>query len=287
MNVCKNIWYPVLDQGWVRLVDQMGDDSSVTEAARTSYSNTKKSSDRDLLRYLYRHRHTSPFEMVELKFHIKLPIFVARQMVRHRTASLNEMSGRYVEVPQEFYVPPAQQVCQQSQNNKQGRGEPLTDKAVDVYLGGLESSRRKVSESYQSLLDQGVAKELARIDLPLSTYTQWYWKTDLHNLLNFLSLRYDPHAQWETREYARIIGGILHQTCPVSLESWIDYRHCARQFSRQELSLLLDTPHNAGPEDASRLGMTTREYDEYLEKVSSVPEPPDFSLPEPIPCPRP
>lgn len=287
-EIVEDRYYPVLDQGWIRLVDVMGDDQAITEAARTSYSKSKKSSDRDLLRYLFRHRHTSPFEMVELKFHCKMPIFVARQWVRHRTASLNEMSGRYVEMPQEFYLPPVEQVKLQSRDNKQGRAEALSPEEAQQWLDSLEAQRAGVSAQYQQALKDGVAKELARIDLPLSTYTQWYWKIDLHNLLHFLSLRYDPHAQWEIRAYAEVMLGILKEVVPQAVEAWVDYRHCARSFSRLDLTLL-DHFWKSGKsptlELAKQIGMTGREWEEFQAKTSGVPEVPAITLPEPIPCP--
>jgi thymidylate synthase (FAD) len=280
-------YYPVLDQGWIRLVDVMGDDQAITEAARTSYAKTKRQTDRNLLRYLYRHLHTSPFEMVELKFHCKMPIFVARQWIRHRTANVNEMSGRYVEMPQEFYLPAREQIQVQSQDNKQGRGELTDDHVAQGFLESLQDQRVAISGNYHDAIESGIAKELARIDLPLSTYTQWYWKIDLHNLLHFLGLRFDPHAQWEIREYARIMAGMLAQVVPEAYGAWVDYRYAARRFSRLDLQLLhLSLAGELVTEQkAMDLGMTGREFQEYQSKILPPLDPPDVTLPEPIPTP--
>src|ERR1044072_5659040 len=188
----------VLDKGHVRLVDYMGDDSSIVKAARVSYQDGTKSvrEDAGLIDYLMRHQHTSPFEMVEFVFDVKLPIFVARQLVRHRTASLNEVSARYSILPEEWYDIETERLQVQSSNNKQGSGSEVIDEA-ETYKNDLNADAQNSFSLYQELLGNGAAREIARIGLPLSTYTQWIWKCDLHNLLHFLKLRLDTHAQWE------------------------------------------------------------------------------------------
>ena len=240
-------YYPVLDHGFVSLVDYMGTDSTVPTCARTSYGHGTKatSNDTGLVRYLRRHKHTSPFEFVEFHFHCSMPIFVARQWVRHRTASINEVSGRYSILPMLFHTPEAKHFAKQSQSNKQGRdtegGELLHKGAVALW----NSSRAMVQESYEWLIAEDVARELARIDLPLSTYTQWRWKIDGHNLMHFLSLRCDPHAQWEIRVFANIIAGILERGWPNMFEAWGDYNFKAHTFSRQEMLVLCEMIHQS------------------------------------------
>ncbi len=220
-------YFPVLDHGFVALVDYMGDDASVERAARVSYGHGTRrvSRTRGLLRYLRRHLHTTPSEMVELNFHCAMPIFVARQWVRHRTASVNEYSGRYSLMPLLFYSPRREHFALQSESGNQGRaveaaGAELHAEAVRRW----EGARARVAADYGWLAGENVARELARIDLPLSTYTQWYWKIDLHNLLHFLTLRVDPHAQWEIREYGRVIAGMVKRVAPLSYEAWMDYQ---------------------------------------------------------------
>lgn len=233
--------FPVLDHGFVRLVDLMGDDSSICQAARVSYGKGTKTvrEDRTLLRYLMRHLHTSPFEMVELKFHIRLPIFIARQWIRHRTANVNEYSGRYSEMTDEFYIPELSQIRTQSEVNKQARSEVEFDitKAEEITSNMRKSQEESYSE-YKSYVDEGVAREIARINLPLSSYTEWYWKIDLHNLFHFLKLRLDHHAQYEIRVYAEVIANILKQILPMSYEAFEDYILNSVTFSSAELSLL-------------------------------------------------
>src|SRR5574343_240560 len=212
----------VLDKGFVRLVDSMGNDSSVVQAARVSYGDGTKSvsDDKALIRYLMRHKHTSPFEMVIFKFHIKCPIFVMRQLIRHRTASVNELSGRYSVMKDEFYVPDPLNIATQSSDNKQGRGTALEyAKAID----SQESFKTEAIHSfdlYNKRLDEDMARELARINLPLSTYTEFYWQMNLHNLLHFLRLRMDKHAQLEIREYANVIFDIVKTICPESVSAF-------------------------------------------------------------------
>ena len=235
--------FKVLDHGFVRLVDYMGTDESIVQAARVSYGRgTKKvSEDRGLIRYLMKHQHTSPFEMVEFKFHVKLPIFVARQWIRHRTANVNEYSGRYSVMPDEFYVPKPEDVAFQAVDNKQGRSdEEIPAELRDKFLKYLYESSENAFTSYKEFIKSGLAREIARISLPLSIYTEWYWKIDLHNLFHFLRLRLDRHAQKEIREYALVMAEMVRTVCPLAWEAFVDYRLEALSFSRQELMVLKD-----------------------------------------------
>ena len=240
---------PVLDQGFIRVIDYMGDDGAVVQAARVSYGRgTKKiSEDRGLIRYLMRHHHTTPFEMCEIKFHVKLPVFVARQWIRHRTASVNEYSARYSILNREFYIPAPEQLSSQSQENRQGRGNVLQgDDAVRV-LDILREDAARNYANYQEMLNEddegnvidpkrnGLARELARMNLPLNIYTEWYWKCDLHNLLHFLSLRADPHAQHEIRVYADAMMEALRAWVPITAEAFEDYRLGGVHLSRAGL----------------------------------------------------
>src|SRR5437868_7534726 len=234
------LYFPVLDHGFVALVDYMGSDEDVERAARVSYGygTHRMSETRGLIRYLRRHRHTTPSEMVELKFHCCVPIFVARQWIRHRSANVNEYSGRYSLLPLLFYRPAPEQFQAQSAANRQGRaGETLTAIYADA-LERWDRARRDAAAQYEWLVSHDVARELARIDLPLSTYTQWYWKIDLHNLFHFLSVRVDPHAQLETRAYARVMAGMLKRVAPLSFEAWWDYEYGGAHRSRGELMAL-------------------------------------------------
>ena len=207
----------VLDYGCVELIDYLGSDERITEAARVSYANTeKKSTDAFLIDYLMRNDHTSPFEQVVFTFYLKMPIFVARQWVRHRTARMNEISGRYSIMKNEFYTPRADMLNKQSKDNKQGRGEVLSSQEADEALKAIESAYKASSESYNKLLEIGVAKEIARIVLPLGLYTEFYWQIDLHNLFHFLALRLDHHAQREIREFAIEIYNILKKIMPMA-----------------------------------------------------------------------
>lgn len=233
--------YHCLDKGFVRLIDIMGDDSSIVQAARVSYGKGTKTirEDRALIRYLMRHSHTSPFEMVELKFHVRLPIFVARQWIRHRTANVNEYSGRYSEMPDDFYIPEKSQIRTQSEVNKQGRSDEKIDEATaNQVLHSMEKFQEESYNEYKNYIELGVAREIARINLPLSSYTEWYWKIDLHNLFRFLKLRLDPHAQYEIRVYAETIASILKQILPISYEAFEDYILNSVTFSYPELSLM-------------------------------------------------
>ena len=228
-----------LDHGFVRLVDFMGDDSSIVQSARVSYGKGTKSvrEDTTLIRYLMRHQHTSPFEMVELKFHIRLPIFVARQWIRHRTASVNEYSGRYSEMTDDFYVPEQNQIRTQDEVNKQGRSDKQIDDATaQEVLQSMQQHQKDSYDEYLNYLGKGVAREIARINLPLSSYTEWYWKIDLHNLFRFLKLRLDWHAQYEIRVYAEAIANIIKELYPISFKAFSDYILNSVTFSYAELS---------------------------------------------------
>ena len=282
----------VLDHGFVRVIDYMGDDAGIVQAARVSYGRGTKqvSNDRGLINYLMRHRHTTPFEMCEIKYHVKLPIFVARQWIRHRTANVNELSGRYSLIPMLFYSPPPEQLQTQSRKNNQGRSGDALDATLQAEAGRRWQEIRSASRgAYEWLTGQEVARELARIDLPLSTYTQWYWKIDLHNLLHFLTLRVDRHAQWEIRVFGQVMAGMLKRVAPLSYEAWIDYDVCGGHLSRHELAILraLVTPDAEGglrTQEAARSrqalleqGITGRELDEMLLKLRPS-EVPDFEL---------
>lgn len=253
---------PVLDHGFVRVVDYMGDDAAIVQAARVSYGRGTRTarSDRGLIRYLMRHRHTSPLEMCELKLHVKLPIFVARQWIRHRTASVNEISARYSILDREFYLPAPEAVAVQSSSNRQGRGAALDDAGAQQVLQLLRRDAAQAFGTYEDLLNDAgdgepvdagrpqVARELARINLTLSTYTQWYWKIDLHNLLHFLSLRMDPHAQHEIRVYGEAIGSLVSAWVPMAWEAFCDYRLGSVTFSREEVELLQQLVRGADPD---------------------------------------
>ncbi len=243
---------PVLDHGFVRVIDYMGDDAAVVQGARVSYGRgTKKvSQDRGLIFYLMRHRHTSPFELCEIKFHIKLPIFVARQWIRHRTANVNEISGRYSILDREFYVPDPAHLAAQSSLNRQGRGEVLQGEEAREVLDMLRADAATNYEHYERMLNerdtgdiidpsrQGLARELARINLTLSTYTQWYWKIDLHNLMHFLSLRAEGHAQYEIRAYADVMLDVLARWMPITYEAFREYRMGGLHLSASGLAVV-------------------------------------------------
>lgn len=286
-------YFSVLDHGFVALVDYMGSDQDIESAARVSYgAGTRKvSQTRGLVRYLRRHAHTTPSEMVEFKFHCSMPMFVARQWIRHRTASVNELSARYSLLPLLFYEPDHSNFAHQSSSNNQGRQSTPTSN--ELYAGAIErweSLREDAADTYGWLLGEDVARELARIDLPLSTYTQWYWKIDLHNLLHFLTLRVDTHAQWEIQEYGRVMAGILQRVAPLTYEAWIDYNVLGAHLSygeRRALSRLLRAGEDGvgsrdgvpplTEEDLEELGLSGREIQELCDKLAP-PERPDFSL---------
>lgn len=222
--------HPVLDHGFVRLVDYMGDDAAICQAARVSYGRGTKSvqNDEGLIRYLMRHWHSTPFEMCEAKFHVKLPVFVARQWIRHRTANVNEYSARYSILDREFYIPSADNLAAQSTVNNQGRGERLTPDEATRVLDWLKDDAARAYDHYEAMISQegqqGLARELARMNLPANIYTQWYWKIDLHNLFHFLRLRADAHAQYEIRVYAETMCRIVADWVPAAFAAFSDYR---------------------------------------------------------------
>ncbi len=284
-------YFPALDHGFVSLVDYMGSDEDVERAARVSYGygTRKVSATRGLVRYLRRHRHTTPSEMVEFKFHCAMPMFVARQWIRHRTASVNEYSGRYSLMPLLFYMPEESEFALQSEANHQGRAERAPAEIYREAVRRWEGMRSEAAGAYGWMVGEDVAREIARIDLPLSTYTQWYWKIDLHNLLHFLSLRADPHAQWEIQVFARIIAGMVKRVAPLSYEAWVDYDLVGKPMSRAELmalSRLLIADDDGvrpragvslGAEELKDAGLSPREIRELVAKLQE-PARPDFEL---------
>ena len=243
---------PVLDHGFVRVIDYMGDDGAIVQAARVSYGKGTRrvSEDQGLINYLMRHRHTTPFEMCEIKYHVKLPIFVARQWIRHRTANVNEYSARYSVLDNEFYVPAPEHLAAQATANRQGRGEVLEGPAALRVLDLLREDAERAYAGYAELLNEdasgaaldpdrlGLARELARINLTLGFYTQWYWKTDLHNLLHFLSLRADPHAQYEIRAYAEAMLDTVKRWVPMTYAAFLEYRMNAATISAASLAVI-------------------------------------------------
>ena len=271
---------PVLDHGFVRVIDYMGDDAAVVQAARVSYgTGTKKiSDDAGLINYLLRHRHTTPFEMCEIKYHVKLPIFVARQWIRHRTANVNEYSARYSVLDREFYVPEEDHLAAQSSSNRQGRGNILSGKEAKRVLEILREDAQMTHDHYIEMLNEseegniidvskeGLARELARMNLTLSTYTQWYWKTDLHNLLNFLSLRADTHAQYEIRVYADAMMETLRRWCPITFQSFSDHRVEGVTLSGKAIKVVrkLISGVHINQEES---GMSKREWRELMEVI--------------------
>lgn len=268
---------PVLDHGFIRVIDYMGDDSAIVQAARVSYGRgTRKiSEDRGLIQYLLRHWHSTPFEMCELKLHIKLPIFVARQWIRHRTANVNEYSARYSILDKEFYVPTPEHLAAQSTANRQGRGEVLSGSEAEQVLRILSEDAERCYRNYAWMLNKGsdnepadaerlgLARELARINLTLSTYTQWYWKIDLHNLMHFLRLRTDAHAQYEIRAYADVILLIMQRWVPVTFEAFDEYRLGAATLSRSALSVVRRMLKGEVMDERSA-GLSSREWRELM-----------------------
>ena len=271
---------PVLDHGFIRVVDYMGDDAGVVQAARVSYGKgtRKVSDDRGLIRYLMRHRHTSPFEMCEIKLHVKLPIFIARQWIRHRTAAVNEYSARYSVLDDDLYVPEAGAVGVQSQDNRQGRGASFSAEEAEEVRQTIQTTGQEAFRAYHAMLNDdgtgqpvvegkaGVARELARVVLPLSAYTQWYWKIDLHNLLHFVALRQDSHAQAEIRAYADVLADIIRRWVPATFEAFTDYRVNALELSgpaREILKRML-----AGEKvTAETSGLSGREWRELMQSL--------------------
>ncbi|MDO5605895.1 MAG: FAD-dependent thymidylate synthase [Paracoccus sp. (in: a-proteobacteria)] len=239
--------HEVLDHGLIRVIDYMGDDAAIVQAARVSYGRGTKSvsNDEGLIRYLMRHWHSTPFEMCEVKFHVKLPIFVARQWIRHRTANVNEYSARYSILDREFYIPAPEHLAAQSEVNNQGRGEVLQGAEAARVLDLLREDATRAFDHYEDMLTpddaagkKGLARELARMNLPANVYTQWYWKTDLHNLFHFLRLRADPHAQYEIRAYAEKMGEIVRDWVPFAWRAFEDYQLGAVHMSAQAVAVL-------------------------------------------------
>ncbi|MBS1538815.1 MAG: FAD-dependent thymidylate synthase [Bacteroidetes bacterium] len=265
---------PCLDKGFVRLIDVMGNDNSIVQAARVSYGEGTKrlTEDRGLIRYLLRHQHTTPFEMVEFKFHIKLPIFIARQWIRHRTANVNEYSGRYSEMKDEFYIPALGNIRPQSTMNKQGRSdETFPTEQAEIIADKFAASQDQMYAEYRELLEMGVAREIARINLPVSNYTEWYWKIDLHNLFHFLKLRIDDHAQYEIRVYGEAIASIVKEIVPVAWEAFEDYVLHSLKFSRLEANaitvMLGELPSD---ETLAAAGLKGREAREFKDKFNRM-----------------
>ena len=274
---------PVLTHGFVALVDYMGNDAAIVQAARVSYGKGTKTvrDDRGLIRYLMRHRHTTPFEMVEYKFLIRLPIFVARQFIRHRMASTNEFSARYSIMSDEFEVPPPEEVRHQSTRNRQGRGEPLAADVVERFRSDLDRVSKDAYAAYTRALDAGVARETARLVLPVAYYTQWYWKTNLWNLFHFLSLRLDPHAQEEIRLYAAEMAAIGRLVCPIAFEAFEEFELGAVALGRREQRAVRALLEGKSPDEACASAglpltredgkpMTSGEGVEFLEKLARM-----------------
>ena len=271
---------PVLDHGFIRVIDYMGDDTSIVQSARVSYGKgTKKvSTDDGLIRYLMRYRHSTPFEMCEIKYHVKLPIFIARQWIRHRTANVNEYSARYSILDKEFYLPTKDQLASQSKSNRQGRGDVLQGKQAEEVLNILKDDATRTYDNYEKLLNErfdgtkidenkiGLARELARMNLTLNTYTQWYWKTDLLNLLNFLFLRADDHAQYEIRVYAEKMLDTVKRWVPITYQAFMDYRVGAAEISSKGLKVIksMISGKKIGQEES---GLSKREWNELMEKL--------------------
>ena len=266
--------HPVLDHGLIRVIDYMGDDAAICQAARVSYGRGTKavSDDRGLIRYLMRHWHSTPFEMCEVKFHVKLPIFVARQWIRHRTANVNEYSARYSVMDREFYIPAPENLAAQSTVNNQGRGQVLQGAEAARVLDLLREDAMRAYDHYEDMLTPdadtgklGLARELARMNLPANVYTQWYWKIDLHNLFHFLRLRADVHAQYEIRVYAQIMGDIVKDWVPQAYEAFEDYRLGAVSVSAKAKEVL--KRRLAGEVvTAETSGMSKGEWREFVEE---------------------
>ena len=276
----ENILYeaiPILDHGFIRVIDYMGDDTSIVQAARVSYGKgTKKvSTDSGLIKYLMRHWHGTPFEMCEIKYHVKLPIFIARQWIRHRTANVNEYSARYSILDKEFYLPSLENLAAQSQSNRQGRGDVLTGEQAKKVLDLLKKDAEQTYDNYETMLNErydgsvidekqvGLARELARMNLTLNTYTQWYWKTDLLNLMNFLRLRADHHAQFEIRAYADAMLDTVKRWVPITYDAFLDYRVGGTEVSSKGKKIIQKLI--SGEEvDVEKSGLSKREWNELM-----------------------
>lgn len=265
--------HEVLDHGFVRVIDYMGDDSAICQAARVSYGKGTKavSNDAGLIRYLMRHWHSTPFEMCEIKLHVKLPVFVARQWIRHRTANVNEYSARYSILDREFYIPAPEQLAAQSVINNQGRGETLSGDEAARVLEILKADSTRAYDHYEQMMSdedgqQGLARELARMNLPANIYTQWYWKVDLHNLFHFLRLRADSHAQYEIRVYAEAMCKIVADWVPAAYSAFEDYRLGSFQISGPGIEVLRRMLKGETVTQESS-GMSAREWRELMEVV--------------------
>jgi thymidylate synthase (FAD) len=271
---------PVLDHGFIRVIDYMGDDTSIVQSARVSYGKgTKKvSTDEGLIRYLMRHWHSTPFEMCEIKYHVKLPIFIARQWIRHRTANVNEYSARYSILDKEFYIPAKEQLSAQATNNRQGRGDLITGQQADEVLKILKDDAVRTYDNYEKMLNErfdgtiidekksGLARELARMNLTLNSYTQWYWKTDLLNLMNFLFLRGDSHAQYEIRVYAEKMLETVKKWVPITHAAFLDYRVGAAHLSSKGLKIV-KSMINGNKTSYEDSGLSKREWNELMEVI--------------------
>ncbi len=268
---------PILDHGFIRVIDYMGDDTSIVQAARVSYGKgTKKvSTDSGLIKYLMRHWHSTPFEMCEIKYHVKLPIFIARQWIRHRTANVNEYSARYSILDKEFYLPTIENLAAQSQSNRQGRGDVLTGDQAKKVLSLLKKDAEQTYDNYETMLNErydgsvidekqvGLARELARMNLTLNTYTQWYWKTDLLNLMNFLRLRADHHAQYEIRAYADAMLDTVKRWVPITYDAFLDYRVGGTEVSSKGKKIIQKLI-SGEKVDAEKSGLSKREWNELM-----------------------
>ena len=276
----ENILYeaiPILDHGFIRVIDYMGDDTSIVQAARVSYGKgTKKvSTDAGLIKYLMRHWHSTPFEMCEIKYHVKLPIFIARQWIRHRTANVNEYSARYSILDKEFYLPAVENLAAQSQSNRQGRGDVLSGDQAKKVLDLLKKDAEQTYDNYETMLNErydgsvidktqvGLARELARMNLTLNTYTQWYWKTDLLNLMNFLRLRADHHAQYEIRAYADAMLDTVKRWVPITYEAFLDYRVGGTEVSSKGKKIIQKLI-SGEKVNAEKSGLSKREWNELM-----------------------
>jgi thymidylate synthase (FAD) len=258
-----------LDKGFVRLVDWMGSDQRIVQAARVSYGDGTKTvrEDKGLIDYLMRHAHTSPFEQVQFTFHAKMPIFVARQIVRHRTAKLNEISGRYSILKDEFYEPDVSRMVKQSKDNKQGSSEELLEDAESI-LQSFKDEQFEMYDNYQEYIQGGMAKEMARINLPLSIYTEWYWTIDLHNLFHFLKLRMDSHAQHEVRVYADAKFNLIKDIVPFACEAFEKHVINGRKFSADEMEMIKIFLSNEEIEKLSKSkGWKDSKLKEFLDKL--------------------
>ena len=271
---------PLLDHGLIRVIDYMGDDAAIVQSARVSYGKGTRriSEDAGLINYLMRHRHTTPFEMCEIKFHVKLPIFIARQWIRHRTANVNEYSARYSILDKEFYIPEPEQLGVQASSNRQGRGDALSGDAAKRVMDLLRDDAEQAYGHYEEMLNEdadgnmvdptrsGLARELARMNLSLNYYTQWYWKVDLHNLLHFLSLRADPHAQYEIRVYADAMLEMVKRWVPITYDAFVQYRMGGFHLSEKGLGAVKKMLAGE-PVSQKESGLSPREWGEMMEAL--------------------